>query len=106
MVKSLLVTNNLDSNGLPGGIIPTIEHLSKRSFSKRVHDFITISKVIMVDNQVISPFIVISIIICRVICSCGLLPATCTIIVEGWIIEHLFLLIPGKGLGFRTFQEN
>src|SRR5258708_1556643 len=105
-MEPLLVTNNLDSNRLPSSMIPTIEHLTKRSFSEGVHDFIAVSKVIMVDNQIIPPFIVISVVICRVVQCCRLLSATCAITIDRWIVEHFLLLILGKGLCLNAFQEN
>jgi hypothetical protein len=105
-MEPLLVTDNLDSNRLSSGMIPTIEHLPKRPFSKRVHDFITVSEMIMVDNQIISPFIIISIVVCRVIQRSGLLPARCAITIDRWIVEHLLPLILGKSMSVRAFQEN
>lgn len=62
-MESLLVTNNLYGDRLSSAMVPTMKHLSKGTFSKGVYDLVAISKVITVDDKVISTLIVIPIVI-------------------------------------------
>jgi hypothetical protein len=44
-------------------MIPTMQHLTKRAFAKRVHDFIPIGKMVMIDDEIVTPFIIITIVV-------------------------------------------
>jgi hypothetical protein len=63
MVKTLLVANNLDSHRFPRAVIATMQHLAKRSFAKSIDYFIAIRKVIVIDNKIVTAFIIIAIIV-------------------------------------------
>ena len=44
-------------------MIPAMQHLTKRPFAKSVHNFIPIGKMVMIDDKIITPFIVITVVI-------------------------------------------
>ena len=44
-------------------MIPAMQHLTKRPFAKRVYNFIPICKMVMIDDKIVTPFIVITVVI-------------------------------------------
>jgi len=77
MMELLLVPNNLDCDGPSCSMILAAQHLSK---NKAIHDFVTVAKMVPVDNKIITPIIVIAIVVCRLVRVSRLL---CTISPDG-----------------------
>lgn len=63
MMEPLLVANDFDCHRFASAMIPAVQYLTERPFAKSVDDFITIRKMISHYDQVVSTFIIISMII-------------------------------------------
>lgn len=93
MVKPLLVADDLDRNRLTSLMVPAIQDLTERALAKRIHDLIAVSKVIVVDNEVVAALVVVPKVVGREIWMGLLLQAACTDAVYLRIVEALFALV-------------
>ena len=66
-------------------MISAMQHLTKRSFTKRVYHFIPIGEMVMIDDKIVTPFVVIAVVVRRVIEDSKLLPAIRTEAINGRI---------------------
>ena len=87
-------------------MVATVEYLTERTLTKSIYDFISISKMIMVDNEVIPSIIIIAIVVSRDIRSCGLLLALRANGVDCWIVEDLFTFILRQVTNLTTLENS
>jgi len=105
VMKTLLVAYDLDSDRLASAMITTAQDLTKRTFSKRVRNFISERQMVMGNNLVITAFIVVTVIICGVLRRCLLLAASCANEVYCLVVKDFLPLVGGKVLGLTTLQD-
>src|SRR6186713_1626577 len=60
LVKPLFVSNDLDGNQASSLMVHAADNLPKTSLSKNIYNFISVSKMITIDNVVVSSLIVIT----------------------------------------------
>lgn len=65
MMEPLLVSNNLYRNGLSCGMISAAQHLTKGAFSETARDLVTVTEMIMVDDEIVTAVIIIPVIVRR-----------------------------------------
>lgn len=73
-------------------MIPAMQYLTERSFAKRVYNFIPIGKVVMVDDEIVTPFIIITVVVRRVIGDSKFFPAIRTKAIDRRIVQNFFAL--------------
>ena len=76
MMEPLLVPDNLYCDGPSGSMVSAAQHLSKGTLPEAVHDFVTVTKMVPVDDKIIAPIIVIAVVVCGSVRVSGLLRAT------------------------------
>lgn len=64
LVKTLLVTDDLDSDEAAGHVVDAANDLAERAFAKDVNDFVSEAEVVPNDNGVITTFVIVSMIAC------------------------------------------
>ena len=74
-------------------MISTMEHLTKRAFTQRVNNLITISQMIVIDNKIVASFIIIAVIICGTVGIGRFLLASGAYTVYRGIIQNFLALI-------------
>jgi hypothetical protein len=104
MMETLLVPYDFDGNRFTGTVISTLKDLTEGAFAKSVDNLVAISKVITVDYLVITPIIIVTIVISRVIASCKFFITASPNVVNSRIIENLFSFIVGKIDCLTTLQ--
>jgi hypothetical protein len=85
-------------------MISTVQDLSKGAFSERVDNLVAVCQVIMIDNKIIAPIIIVSVVISGVLNSSRLLLATSADTVNGSVVKDLFLLIAWEVLSLAAFE--
>jgi hypothetical protein len=93
MMESFFVADDLDSNRLPCAVISALENLAKRTLAERVNDFIAICKMVPGNHQVVTPLVVVTIVVGRVVPCCWFLFASSTDAVYILIVDDLPTLI-------------
>lgn len=93
MVEPLLVADDLDRNRLASLMVPAIQDLTERALAKRIHDLIAVSKVIIVNNEVVATLVVVPKVVGRKVRMSLLLLAACTDAVHLRIVETLLALV-------------
>lgn len=93
MVEPLLVADDLDRNRLASLMVPAIQDLTERTLTERIHDLITVSKMIVVDNEIVATLVVVTEVIGGEIRMSLFLLAACTDAEHLRIVETLFALV-------------
>lgn len=86
-------------------MIPTIQYLSERAFTKGIDNFVTVCEMIVIDNEIISALVIIAVIVRRVIKNGRLLFASCPDAIYRGVIEDLFAFIIGEVLDLTALQH-
>ena len=102
MVEPLLVADDLDRNRLTSLMVPAIQDLTKRTLAERIHDLITVSKMIVVDNEVVPTVVIVPKVVGREVRMSLFLLTACTDTVHLRIVEALFALVGRQELCLRT----
>lgn len=104
MMEPLLVTNDLNGNRLPSTVIPTVQDLTERAFTKGVDDLVTVRQMVTSHNQVVTSLVVIPMVIRRVLQGGMMLLAVSTNIIYGLILLDFLGLVFGEIPGLTTPQ--
>ena len=64
MMEPLLVPNNLYCNRLSCRMVSTAQYLAERTFPKAVQYFVTVTKMVTLDDKIITTVIVVAVVIC------------------------------------------
>lgn len=97
MVETLLVADNLDSDRFARLVVSALNDLPERALAKDPNDFVSIREVIVRNNQVITPLIIVSVIVERHVCPRRILLTLGTPVVNFRKVENLLALIVGQG---------
>ena len=62
-METLLIPNDFDGHRLASAMIAAMQYLSKRTFAQGVDHLVPICKMIAVNNQIVTSFIVVTVII-------------------------------------------
>lgn len=92
MMKSFLVSYNLDRNRFSSAMVPAIENLTKGSLPEGINDLVTICQMVMVDHEIIATLIVISVVVVGVLQNCQFLLAVSTDAIDRRIIQNFLPL--------------
>ena len=65
MMEPLLVPNNLYCNRLSCRMISTAQYLTERTFPEAVHYFVTVTKMVTLNDKVITAVIIVAVVVRR-----------------------------------------
>jgi len=106
MMEPLLVPNNLYRDGLSSGMISAAQYLAKGTFSEAVYDLVTVTEMIMVDDEIVTAVIVIPVIVRRPVRMGRFLLATSPNVKYGWVIKDLLPLVLGQMLSLTALEDS
>lgn len=65
MMETLLVPDNLYCNRLSCRMISTTQYLAERTLSEAVHYFVTITKMVTLDDKIVTAVIIVAVVVRR-----------------------------------------
>lgn len=99
MMKTLLVPNYLDCHGLSRTMVAAMQNLTERAFPQGIHHLVTIRQVITMDDEIVSPFIIIAMVVCRIVEQSLIFETIIANVIYGRIIEYFLAFIVREILG-------
>ena len=105
MVKPLLVPNDLNCDRRSRGMISAVQHLTERPLPKAVHDFVTVSKMVMIDDEIVATFVVVAIVVRRPLWMGTFLLATGSDMVHRRIVKNFLALVIGQVLTLAALKD-
>lgn len=93
MVESFFVANDLDRDHVSRLVIAALKNLAERAFAEDVDDLVAIVKMIVRDEKVVTPLVIVSVVVCRVLLRRGLLLAVRPNEVDLAVVADLLLFV-------------
>ena len=106
MMEPFLVPDNLYCDRPSCSMISAAQHLAEGTLPEAVHDFVTVTKMVPVDDKIVTPIIIIAIIIRRPVRVSRLLRATNPDVIHRWVIEDLLPLVLGQMLSLTALEHS
>jgi hypothetical protein len=106
MMESLFVPNNLYCNRPSCSVISAAQHLAERTLPEAVHDLITITEMVTIDDEIVTTVIIIAVVVCRFLRMGRFLLATSTNIIYRRIIKNLSSFILREMLSLAALQSS
>ena len=104
MMEPFLVPNNLYCDGPSCSMISAAQHLAERTLPEAVHDFVTVTKMVPVNDKIVTPIVVIAIVVRRSVRVSRLLRATSPDVIHRWVIEDFLPLVLGQMLSLTALE--
>lgn len=91
-VEPLLIANDLDSDRQTRFVISALQHLAKGPFAQDANDFVSITEMVALDDNVVSPLVVKAVVVDLAIGLCRPSDSMRGVVVDLIKVEHLFPL--------------
>ena len=104
-MEPLLVSDDLDRNRLAGAVVATVQHLSERSLAQGINDFVAVCQVVVQHYEIVSAFVVVAVVVCRVVGCCHLFLAPGANIVYRFVVQDLLALVLGEVLYLARLED-
>ncbi len=93
VVESLLVSNDLNCNRCTRGMISAAQYLTKGPLPKAVHDFVTVTEMVMINYKIVTAVVVVAVVIRRLIWVSRFLLATSPDVVHRRVVKNFLALV-------------
>lgn len=104
-MKPFLVPNDLNCNRRSRGMISAAQHLTERPLPKAVHDFITVSKMVTIDHEIVAAFVVVAVVVRRPFWVRKFLLATGPEIVHRRVVKNFLALEIRQVLALAALKD-
>jgi hypothetical protein len=105
-MEPFLVPNNLYRDRLSCGMISTAQYLAEGTFPEAVHNLVTVTEMITVDDEIVTAVIVIPVIVRRPVRMGRFLLATSPNVIYGRVIKDLLPLVLGQMLSLTALEDS
>ena len=92
VVESLLVPDDLDGDGSSRAVVTTLEDLTERTLAEQPDDLVPVREVIVLDDEVVSPFVIVAVVVDRLLASCRLLGGSLSDVEDGRVVDDFLAL--------------
>jgi hypothetical protein len=106
VVEPLLVPNNLYCNRLSCRMISTAQYLAERTLPEAVHYFVTVTKMVTLDNKIITAVIIVAVVVRWSVGMSWFLLATSSNVKHRRIIKDLLLLVVRQMLSLAALKNS
>ncbi len=104
MMKTLFVPDYLDCHGLSRTMVAAMQNLTEGAFPQGIHYLVTIRQVITMNDEIVSPVIIIAMVVCWIVEQSLIFETIIADVIYGWIIKYFLAFVIRKVLGSVTLK--